>query len=57
MAVKLQFGRPLPDGTKVIVKPMRFKLTMQAQRMADSIRPPLEPELDRIRAAEVRHLV
>ena len=57
MAAKLQFGRPLPDGTKVIVKPMRFKLTMQAQRVADSIRPPLEPELDRIRAVEVRHFV
>ena len=57
MAAKLQFGRPLPDGTKVIVKPMRFKLTVQAQRVAESIRPALEPELDRIRAGEVRHLV
>eukprot|EP00439_Symbiodinium_sp_Y106_P003687 s9121_g1.t1 len=57
MAAKLRFGRPLPDGTKVIVKPMRFKLTMQARRVADSIRPPLEPELDRIRAVEDRAIL
>ncbi|OLQ15707.1 hypothetical protein AK812_SmicGene151, partial [Symbiodinium microadriaticum] len=52
MAAKLQFGRPGADGSKSITKPMRFKLTVDAQRIVDSLRPALEPQLERIRSEE-----
>lgn len=57
MAAKLQFGRPSADGTKSIVKPMRFKVTVDAQKIVDSLRPALEPQLDRIRSHEVGHFL
>ncbi|CAE7360793.1 unnamed protein product [Symbiodinium sp. CCMP2456] len=57
MAAKLQFGRPSADGTKSIVKPMRFKVTVDAQKIVDSLRPALEPQLDRIRSHEGREIL